>query len=156
MPLRVIPSSFLSSCLPRLLTVTMSSHNLSSSGQLTLRLASTFGLQVIWVAQVRHLSWQPIRLVLLLGCLSSWAPLCLTLGFYRAQVWRLDVAHFNCKASWGQPSMTGVLSGHAPHALPESSMTKMKRPWTTMIFLTRRICRVVSLVRQCVAETMLR
>jgi hypothetical protein len=156
MPLRVIPSSFLSSCLPQLLTVTMSSHDLSSSGQLTLRLASTFGLQVIWVAQVQHLSWQPIRPVLLLGCLSSWVPLRLTLGFYHVQVWRLNVAHFNYKVSWGQPSMTGVLSGHAPHALPESLMTKMKRPWTIMIFLTRRICRVVSLVRQCVAETMLR
>jgi hypothetical protein len=67
-------------------------------GRPTLRLTSVCALQAIWIALVRHLSWQPIRPVLLLGCLSSWGPLGLMLGFYRAQVRRPNAAHFNCKA----------------------------------------------------------
>ncbi|KAF8501093.1 hypothetical protein F5888DRAFT_1334090 [Russula emetica] len=72
-------------------------------GQLTLRLASACALQVIWVALVRHLSWQPIRPALVLGCLSSRGPLGLALGFYRARVRRLDVAHF-CNQAWQERS----------------------------------------------------
>jgi hypothetical protein len=63
-------------------------------GQLTPRLASACVLQD---APVQHLSWWLIGPVLVLGCLSSRGPLGLALGFYRARVRRLDVAHFNCK-----------------------------------------------------------
>jgi hypothetical protein len=86
--------------------------------------ASVCALQVIWVALVQHLSWQQTRPAPLLGCLSLRGPLGLSLGFYRAQVRRLDAAHFNChlncNASWGHPNMAGVLSGPAPPASPES------------------------------------
>src|SRR6266566_3656055 len=66
-------------------------------GQLIVRLASACAPQVIWVALVWHLSWQPIRPVLVLGCLSSRGPLGLALGFYRELVRRLDITHSNCK-----------------------------------------------------------
>jgi hypothetical protein len=56
-------------------------------GQLTLRLASACALHIIWVTLVPHLLWQPIKPVLVLGCLSSQGPLGLVLGFYRARVW---------------------------------------------------------------------
>jgi hypothetical protein len=35
------------------------------------------------------------------GCLCSRGPFGLALGFYRARVWYLDVAHFNCKGELG-------------------------------------------------------
>ena len=62
--------------------------------------------------------------MLLLGCLSLRGPLGLAPSSYLAQVRRLDVAYLNfrfyCKASWGHPSMTGVLSCHALPASLES------------------------------------
>jgi hypothetical protein len=82
--------------------------------------SSPSGLQV--PVLVQHLSWQLISPAVLLGCLSSQGPLGLVLGFYHAQVQCLDIAHFNHKASWGQPSMAGVLSGHTPPGSPEFSM----------------------------------
>jgi hypothetical protein len=91
--------------------------------QLTLRLAIACALQDIWVALAQHLSRRPIRHAFAFGCLSSWRPLGLALGFYRTWVRRLDLAHFNCKGKLGQPSMAGALSCHAPPASSESSAT---------------------------------
>ena len=96
-------------------------------GQLTLRLVNACALQDIRVALVRHLSWLPIRLTLVLGCLSSRGSLGLALGFYRARVRRLDIADFNRKGELGQPSMAGALSGYAPPTSPETSATWSSR-----------------------------
>lgn len=113
------PPFFPSNCLPWLLTLSpCHSTTTPQDDQLTLRLASVCTLQVIWVALVWHLSGLCFCLVAhLRGGLLG-----LTLGFYRAQVRYLDVAHFdchlNCKISWGQPRMARALSGHTSPASP--------------------------------------
>jgi len=50
----------------------------------TTRLASACAFQGIQAALLRYLSWWPIRPVLMLGCLSSWRSVGLSLCFYRA------------------------------------------------------------------------
>ena len=110
------------------------------AGQLTVWLASACALQIMWVALVRHLSWQLIRPVLVLGCLSSRGPLGLALGFYRELVRRLDITHSNCKGELGQPNMAGEHSCHAPPASPESSPNMVRWHQTC-----RTLCGIVTL-----------
>ena len=84
-------------------------------GQLTLRPASTCALQGSRVA------WWPIRPAHVLGGLSLRGPLGLALGFYRAQVQRLDIARFDRKHEPGATDSMSTLPTCYPCAVRASA-----------------------------------